>query len=215
MGMDERKKMEKEIRRNDIIEAAERVIFAKGFNNSSMDDVAKAAEFSKRTLYVYFNSKEQLYFAIMVKGYRLLIDKLDHAFQTGTSGNALERIRKMGMTFYAFNVEHPDYFKAIMEYENGELDFEYSTSDKDKEECYALGEKVFTFLVNAIKDGIEEGVIKRDADVVKTALILWSCIIGVFNTANRKAKYLIKYHEVSPDVLIEESYDFLIKALQI
>lgn len=215
MGTDERKKKEKEIRKNDIVEAAEKVIFAKGFGNSSMDDIAKAAEFSKRTLYVYFSSKEQLYFAIMVKGYKLLIDKLDRASQTWTSVNALERIRKIGMIFYVFNVEHPDYFKAIMEYENGELDFEYSMCDKDKEECYALGEKVFAYLVNAIKDGIEEGVIKSDNDVVKTALILWSCIIGVFNTANKKAKYLIQYHEVSPDVLIEEAYQFLLKALQI
>jgi len=215
MGTDERKKKEKEIRKNDIIEAAEKVIFAKGFDNSSMDDIAKAAEFSKRTLYVYFSSKEQLYFAIMVKGYKLLIDKLDQASQTWTYGNALERIKKIGMTFYAFNVEHPDYFKAIMEYENGELDFEYSMCDKDKEECYVLGEKVFAYLVNAIKDGIEEGVIKRDADVVKTALVLWSCIIGVFNTANKKAKYLMQYHETSPDVLIEEAFTFLIKALRI
>lgn len=215
MGLDERKKKEKEIRRNDIIDAAEKVFFAKGYSNSSMDDIAKAAEFSKRTIYVYFCSKEQLYFAIMVKGYKLLLEKLDSAFLTGNPGNSLERLRKIGKTLHLFNVEHADYFNAIMEYENGELDFADGTSDNDKEECYALGEKVFGYLISALKDGIEEGVIRKEVEAVKTALVLWSCIVGVFNTANRKAKYLIQYHQTSPEVLVEEAFDFLIKAIQI
>ncbi len=68
MGINERKEKEKDIRRNDIIEAAEKVFFKKGYSQATMDDVAKEAEFSKRTLYVYFNSKEQLHFEIMIKG---------------------------------------------------------------------------------------------------------------------------------------------------
>ena len=215
MGFDERKKRVIEIRRNDIIEAAERVIFANGYDNSSMDDIARAAEFSKRTLYVYFSSKEQIYFAIMVKGYRLLLDKLDSAFATWSSGNALERIRRIGMILHSFSVEHADYFKAIMEYENGEMDFVYSMSDNDKKECYALGERLYEYLIDAIRDGIEEGTIKKDLDVDKTALVLWSSIVGVFSTANKKAKYLIEYHATSPEELVEGAFSFLIRALQI
>jgi AcrR family transcriptional regulator len=46
-----------------------------------MDDVAKEAEFSKRTVYVYFNSKEQIYFEVMIRGYRLLINMLKNDLQ--------------------------------------------------------------------------------------------------------------------------------------
>ena len=67
MGINERKDKEKQIRSNDIIDAAERVFFLKGYDLATMDDVAKEAEFSKRTVYVYFNSKEQIYFEIMVR----------------------------------------------------------------------------------------------------------------------------------------------------
>ena len=52
MGAEERKQQEKEIKRKDIIDAAEKVFFANGYENSSMDAVAKKAEFSKRTVYV-------------------------------------------------------------------------------------------------------------------------------------------------------------------
>ena len=62
MGSSERKEKEKEIRRKDILDAAERIFFTKGYRSATMDDVAKEAEYSKRTVYVYFSSKEQIYF---------------------------------------------------------------------------------------------------------------------------------------------------------
>ncbi|MFA6939636.1 MAG: helix-turn-helix domain-containing protein [Clostridiaceae bacterium] len=69
MGHEERRRQEKEIRRKDIVDAAEQIFFSKGYENVSMDEAAKEAEFSKRTVYAYFNSKEQIYFEIMIRGY--------------------------------------------------------------------------------------------------------------------------------------------------
>jgi TetR/AcrR family transcriptional regulator len=50
MGITERKEREKEQRRNAIIDAAEKIFFTKGMDNSTMDDVAEEAELSKGTL---------------------------------------------------------------------------------------------------------------------------------------------------------------------
>ena len=61
MGITERKEREKLQRREDILNAAERVFFSKGHKNSTMDDVAEEAELSKGTLYLYFKSKEGFY----------------------------------------------------------------------------------------------------------------------------------------------------------
>ncbi len=47
LGQEERKRQEKEIRRNDIITAAEKVFFSKGYEDATMDEVAQEAEFSK------------------------------------------------------------------------------------------------------------------------------------------------------------------------
>ena len=56
MGIAERKEREKLQRRNDIIDAAERLFFQHGFETPTMDDVAREAELSKGTLYLYFKS---------------------------------------------------------------------------------------------------------------------------------------------------------------
>ncbi|MCK5408322.1 MAG: helix-turn-helix transcriptional regulator, partial [Candidatus Krumholzibacteria bacterium] len=60
MGIAERREREKEQRRIDIIDAAERVFFSKGWQAATMDDVAEAVELSKATLYLYFKNKEEL-----------------------------------------------------------------------------------------------------------------------------------------------------------
>jgi hypothetical protein len=64
MGVAERKEREKQQRRNDIIDAAEKLFFAKGHDNTTVDDIAKEAELSKGTVYLYFSSKEDLMFGV-------------------------------------------------------------------------------------------------------------------------------------------------------
>ena len=52
-------------RRDQIIAAAARVFFEKGFSRTSMDDVLGAVGGSKRTLYQHFPSKEDLFTAVI------------------------------------------------------------------------------------------------------------------------------------------------------
>ncbi|TEB07882.1 HTH-type transcriptional repressor NicS [Pelotomaculum schinkii] len=214
MGINERKEKEKEIRRNDIIEAAERIFFTKGYDHATMDDVAKEAEFSKRTVYVYFNSKEQIYFKIMTRGYKLLIGMLKDDLQREKACNAIEEIRQISLTLYRFSKDYPEYFKAIMEYENGELDFQKGIPDQSREECYALGEEILGHLTGTLEKGIAEGSIRSDLDVVKTALVLWACMIGVFNTAKKKENYIKNYHRTTPEELISAAFQLIVRSIQ-
>ncbi|WP_425802848.1 TetR/AcrR family transcriptional regulator [Desulfitobacterium sp. Sab5] len=214
MGTNERKEKEKEIRRRDIIDAAERVFFTKGYDLATMDDVAKEAEFSKRTIYVYFNSKEQIYFEIMIRGYKLLIEMLKDALHTEQAGNAIEKMKQMVATLYRFNGDYPEYFTAIMEYENGELDFQNGVPDEAREECYALGEEIFEHLTRTLQIGIAEGTFRSDLNVVKTALVLWSCIVGVFSTAKKKEKYIRNFHRVTSEELVSAAFQLIIRSIQ-
>ncbi len=69
MGIEERKQREKEERYNVIVDAAETVIFSKGIEQATMEEIAREAELSKGTLYLYFRSKNELYTAIARFGY--------------------------------------------------------------------------------------------------------------------------------------------------
>ncbi|MDW7660188.1 MAG: TetR/AcrR family transcriptional regulator [Bacillota bacterium] len=215
MGISERKEKEKEIKRNDIIDAAEKVFFSKGYDLATMDDVAKEAEFSKRTLYVYFNSKEQIYFEIMVRGYKLLIDMIESSLNESGEANFLERIRLIGKIMYKFNTIYPNHFFAIMSYENSEMDFAVGIPDQSREECYTLGEKLFGYLTDALEKGVKGGEIQSEIDIKSTAIIIWSCTVGLFNTVIRKRHYIENYHNKNSEKLLLEGLDFIIKSIEL
>jgi AcrR family transcriptional regulator len=52
-------------KRRQIMDGARTVFLSTGFDGASMNDVARAAGVSKGTLYAYFNSKEELFQAII------------------------------------------------------------------------------------------------------------------------------------------------------
>lgn len=213
MGVSERKLKEKKIRKNDIIDAAEKVIFSKGYDSATMDNISKEAEFSKRTVYMYFNSKEQIYFEIMVRGYKVMIQMIESKLLVLENKNALERIKIIGITLYEFNNIYPNYFKAIMNYENREKDFLSGITDESKDECYALGEVAFGYLASAVSDGIKEGTIRPELDIKGTAIIIWSFTIGLFNTLIKKRNYIEHSHKRNPHKLLFTGLDMILKSI--
>ncbi|CAB1249646.1 Transcriptional regulator, TetR family [Ruminococcaceae bacterium BL-4] len=213
MGYNDRKRQEKEIKQKDIIDAAERVFFSKGFENASMDEVAKEAEFSKRTVYLYFNSKEQIYFEVMIRGYRLMIQMIENSFQTKPPRNALEELHNIFFTFFEFSRDYPEYFKAIMEYETKDSNNQLSVKNESKAECYRLGETIFGYLFHALQKGVAEGTLRSGLDTEQAALILWACTIGVYNTGKKKGDYLKNYHGVDPNEFISQSFQLIMQLI--
>ena len=77
MGIQERKQRERERRRQQIIVAAKRVFSEKGFSKSTMEDIAREAELSPGTLYLYFKNKDDLYASLSLRILQYLNIRLD------------------------------------------------------------------------------------------------------------------------------------------
>ena len=67
MGIKERKEREKERRRQQIMVAAKRVFSIKNFNKATMEDIAREAELSPGTIYLYFKNKEELFASLSLR----------------------------------------------------------------------------------------------------------------------------------------------------
>lgn len=67
MGIFERKEREKESRRQQIMVAAKKVFAVSGFSKSTMEDIAKEAELSPGTIYLYFKNKDELFASLSVR----------------------------------------------------------------------------------------------------------------------------------------------------
>lgn len=70
-----RKEREKLARQKEILNAARELFVSNGYADTTLDDIAKKAEFGKGTIYNYFNNKEELVAAIMDQ---MIDEMLDH-----------------------------------------------------------------------------------------------------------------------------------------
>ena len=80
-----------EFHRGSILAVAERLFAEKGTERTTMDDIAREAEYSKATLYVYFQSKEEIINAILLSGMLLLKKKIQEAIDSHTDYSEIAR----------------------------------------------------------------------------------------------------------------------------
>lgn len=67
MKLDLRQSRERERRRQQILAAAKRVCISKGFARAKIADIAREAELSVGTIYIYFKKKDELFAALSLQ----------------------------------------------------------------------------------------------------------------------------------------------------
>ena len=63
--------------RQKLVDVARQLFAKNGIANTTMNDIAKASDKGRRTLYTYFKSKEDIYYAVIEGELERLSDKLD------------------------------------------------------------------------------------------------------------------------------------------
>jgi AcrR family transcriptional regulator len=212
MGAPERKKRERGIREEDIIDAAERVFFAHGIDGATMDDVAAEADFSKRTLYKYFSCKEQLALAIAHRGFCLLNNTLRNTASANADKPAFELLQALGRAFLEFHDSHPGHFWTMMMYETREADF--GRDDPIAARCYTEGEKTVGLLLNTLRDGVADGSLRRDINPEEAAVVLWAQILGMTIVLSRKSAYLREYRRVTPREMMDALFRYVRRSIE-
>jgi AcrR family transcriptional regulator len=66
VGLLERRGKEKDSRKKLILKSARTLFFKKSFNKVTVDEIAKCSELGKGSIYLYFNSKEEIYAQILL-----------------------------------------------------------------------------------------------------------------------------------------------------
>ena len=170
MGITERKEREKEQRKEEILDAAQKVFFEKGLAIATMDEIAEVAELSKGTLYLYYKSKEDLYLAVLMRG----MEKLHAEFERiGLSNiSTVEKIVKLEATYIDSFYKQRKFFRMTNFLQSPH--FHKQVSDEMKQICDADGQKVWNIIDSILQRGLEEGVLRPDFNPIELGVILWS-----------------------------------------
>jgi len=175
MGIRERKERERERRRQQIIVAAKRVFSEKGFSKATMEDIAKEAELSPGTLYLYFKNKDELYASLSLRILQYLIIRLEHV----NANTNLDPIGKVdALTEAMFDVYEFDPLIIINMFHLQSSETLKNLSEELLSEIEDLSRKSLGALASIFKEGIEKGIfIKIHPHAL--ADIFWSLFSGV------------------------------------
>lgn len=208
MGIKERRKREKEHRRREILKAAKTLFFEQGFFGTSMNEIAKAAELSKGTLYLYFKNKEELYISLQIEGMEILNTAFTEAVENKTGWE--EKLRAIGWAYYQFSRDHQQFFHINFQFQHGEIT--RSTSDDLFEKCFEAVVGNLNFLSLPLEDGMVAGQIKKD-DPMAVAVVLWGSLTGIILL--HEGKDHRKFMPGSLNDLIEKSIHIQLAGLKI
>jgi TetR/AcrR family transcriptional regulator len=170
MGIVERKEREKEHRKEEILDAAQKVFFEKGLTTATMDEIAEAAELSKGTLYLYYKSKEDMYLAVMMRGMDVLYKIYEPI--VASEDSTLQKLVKFGDTYKEYFHSHRSFFRMF--YFLQAPQFHKQVSEEMRQACSVENRRMWDLLIGLLRRGMEEGAFRSDLNPVEIAIILWS-----------------------------------------
>jgi AcrR family transcriptional regulator len=98
-----------EFRTAGILEAARKIFAKKGFHDATVDDIATTAGVAKGTVYLYYGSKQEVYFAALKFGisqmYAVLVQEVRRA------STSEQKLRALIAAKLAYFDENRDFFK--------------------------------------------------------------------------------------------------------
>lgn len=201
---------EKQIHEKEILAAAERIFCLKGYEEASMDEIAKEAQFTKRTVYQYFENKDDLYFAVVLKGFKKLFARIKEENKKETSGyDKLERSCRSYGQFYRENRE----FIRLVNY-CGNVQQKSPSGGKNRNELIEYNNIMLRDISDIIEEGKADGSIQFGLDTDKTALCLMLLITGFYNQLSAAGGNYMEHASNDQEELSSHTIDLVIKPLK-
>ena len=203
--MARRKKEPKSVHREKIASDASVLFMERGIAATSMDDIAKAAGYSKATLYVYFENKEEIVGILaldsMKKLYHYIASALEQQQTTKEQYNFICR----GLVQY--QEEFPFYFKMVLDKIN--IDFERRDYLLEEKETYQIGEEINEKIKEFLISGIDKGDLRSDLKIMPTIFVFWGMLSGLIQLAENKEEYIEKAMGLSKVKFLEHGFHML------
>jgi TetR/AcrR family fatty acid metabolism transcriptional regulator len=147
--------MEKNVpeKQTDILNAAVKLFSERGFEPTTVDEIAAQAGVGKGTIYLYFENKEQIFRAVIEQGLRS-IDKLFTAI-IDSKESYLARIKALIQTQLQFVLDNQDFYRIFLK-ERINLPYDFTVDDESSHSLLEihrqLNRKMNDFFSAAISD---------------------------------------------------------------
>lgn len=184
--------------RDEILVAAAGIISEKGFDATSMQDIASAVCLQKASLYHHFSSKQEILLALLDHALVLLTDRLEEV--RSTSNNPAEKLRQAMVTYLSVIGAQQNLASILL--------LEYRSLEPDMRKQHVFRRDRFEHIWRElIDDGIKAGIFQcEDSSLAGRA------ILGTLNWA------VTWYRQDGPssaEDIADQFADLLLNGLQV
>lgn len=212
MTKDIRKRKDIENRRNEILDAVERIYEKGSFESVTMDEIAKEAEFTKQTLYAYFKGKDEIMASIYVRAANRINQMIKAKLDETDSMTGYEKLDLMRIVFTEIAVQKPFYTKMMSIYQLKDL-----REFKDLgiyDEILAKNANLTNYMSDCIRRGKMDGSIASTVDVQSGVLFLKALILGTVSMVVYNEQYLRQELNLTPFESLRTIFAFSMNAFK-
>jgi AcrR family transcriptional regulator len=162
--------------REEILEAAMHEFVAQGFAGARVDEIADRTRTTKRMIYYYFGSKEQLYIAVLERAYATIRSlERDLDVEHLEPADAIRRLAEITLDHHE---AHPEFIRLVS------IENIHNAEHMAKSERLTnLNSPVIELIEGVLERGRSQGVFRDDVDAIDVHMMISS--FCVFRIANR------------------------------
>jgi AcrR family transcriptional regulator len=177
LSLEEKRKKEKENRKNTILRAARRLFFDRGFKSVTVDDIATKSEVSKGSIYLCFESKEEIYAQILIADNLALYARVKNF--SSTEATASQLLLEYSRIYVNFFLDDTELFRILMTFmlQTGQMNL----TEKQNAELILSTNQNINVISEIIQKGIYSGEFFPIDNVWKMQNAIWGMLNGIIS----------------------------------
>jgi AcrR family transcriptional regulator len=195
MGVSERRIRERLDARQSILATARELFLLKGFEATTIRNIAEKIEYSPSTIYQHFKDKNEIFYTIHSEAFAELVRYLN---ASEMHKNPMDQLIALGQIYIQFALENPELYDLMFIME-APIDFLNYLEDAN----WIEGKMAFDYLKSVIANCIQQGLIK-ESDLESLSYLIWSTVHGLVTISIRKRGLKIGLSD--PDTIIQRSF---------
>ena len=201
----------KELTKKHIVEISKELFLERGFSQTNMADIAQLAKISRKTLYRYFSSKEEIAREIELELFKTFVS-IQEVFVQTLSGNGYEKLTRYleKLDFMVDELSHLIRFTGMFDYY---LVGEYPNAQSHKE-FVQLIEKVDEPFFEFLSLGVKDGSIVTDVEIAYLARTISNSFLALAQRVVTRQTNLNEALNIESRKIISVQRELFLKALK-
>lgn len=203
-----KKEKEKENRKNTILKAARRLFFDRGFKSVTVDNIAEKAEVSKGSIYLCFESKEEIYTQILIADNIALHERIRNF--SSIKASATQLLQEFARIYVDYFFSDKELFRILMTFmmQTGQMHL----TEKQSAELIRTTNENIKVISEIIQKGVDAGEFRPIENVKQMQNAIWGMlngIISLFLFTGNPVKRMERIHST-----VQSSLAVIIKGLK-